>query len=310
MSDGPSHFKNDTVRRLSKGLNCRHHFTLPYTLWSNDRTKRLGKQLLRTAREIILDLQLRLESWPDLTPIVQGTTNTPPSKQRSSIAPIPEFTGLAPSTPISIILRFDTAKVVSLTNAQREKIISTSSRVDKMEKPQPIVQFILESYREQARGRKSKEHLTNFTEGDYVLVAREDFFASEKLCLKWGGPRHIVCSDKDSVYQVEDLSNGAIEAIHASRIKFYHEPSLNQKLIMDHVLSSEIGMPVSRLFRLIESEGKIKVLMRWNGLSNNDETMEPLAQVYEYVPDLLKKLSARRNTPKALARKVRAQFRI
>lgn len=30
MSDGPTHFKNETLRLLSKGLKVRHHFTLPY----------------------------------------------------------------------------------------------------------------------------------------------------------------------------------------------------------------------------------------------------------------------------------------
>lgn len=32
MSDGPTHFKNNTVRLVAKGLKVPHHFTLPYSL--------------------------------------------------------------------------------------------------------------------------------------------------------------------------------------------------------------------------------------------------------------------------------------
>lgn len=35
MSDGPAHFKNETIRRLTKGLRTHHHFTLSYCPWSN-----------------------------------------------------------------------------------------------------------------------------------------------------------------------------------------------------------------------------------------------------------------------------------
>lgn len=40
MSDGPTHFRNDTVRLVSKGLKVSHHFTLPYFPWSNGEVDR------------------------------------------------------------------------------------------------------------------------------------------------------------------------------------------------------------------------------------------------------------------------------
>lgn len=67
MSDGPTRFKNEMMRRLYKVLNCRHHFTLTYTPWSNGAIELLGKEIFRTAREVISELLLSLESRPDLT---------------------------------------------------------------------------------------------------------------------------------------------------------------------------------------------------------------------------------------------------
>lgn len=68
MSDGPSHFRSETIRRLTKGLRAPHHFTLPYCPWSNGSIERLGKELLRVALSIISELQLRPEEWPVLIP--------------------------------------------------------------------------------------------------------------------------------------------------------------------------------------------------------------------------------------------------
>lgn len=57
-------------------------------------------------------------------------------------------------------------------------------------------------------------------------------------------------------------------------------------------------MPVSRLLRLHESEsGELFVLVRWKGLSSEEDTLEPILRVYEDVPKLLNKLLDRKSTP-------------
>ena len=43
--DGLTHFKNETVRLVSKGLKTPHHFPLPFCPWSNGAVKRLGRVL-------------------------------------------------------------------------------------------------------------------------------------------------------------------------------------------------------------------------------------------------------------------------
>lgn len=45
MSDGPTHFKNETVCLLTKGLKVPHYFTLQYTPWSDSSIGRLRKEL-------------------------------------------------------------------------------------------------------------------------------------------------------------------------------------------------------------------------------------------------------------------------
>lgn len=55
-SDGPTHFQNESLRLLAKGLCTPHHFTLPYCPWSNGAVGRLRKELLRIARALLSEL--------------------------------------------------------------------------------------------------------------------------------------------------------------------------------------------------------------------------------------------------------------
>lgn len=52
MSDGPTHFKNETVRMVCENLEVPHHVTLSDSPWNNGAVERLGKELLRVLRSI------------------------------------------------------------------------------------------------------------------------------------------------------------------------------------------------------------------------------------------------------------------
>lgn len=303
MSDGPTHFQNETIQMLAKGLRAQHHFTLPYCPWSNGAVERLGKELLRTARALLSELQLRQDEWPQLLPIFQSAINNSPSPQRNNVAPITAFTGRPSSPPISTFLRNSDAVPVTVTGAQREKAINIQTIIKAMDELQPLVDQSVSQQRQRIRECRHKGELANFREGDYVLVARDTFHEGEKLCLRWRGPRRVIKAINDYEFQVEDLRNGNLETVHGTRLKYYHDASLNTTAILSHVLSSETGMPVSRLLKLIEQDGELFVSVRWKGLSPEEDTMEPLKRVYEDVPQLLLKLLKRQNTPSRLPAK-------
>lgn len=119
------------------------------------------------------------------------------------------------------------------------------------------------------------------------MVAREDFGPDEKLSLRWSGPRRTTKALSDFVVQVEDLRNGKLEDIHGTRLKYYRDSSLDNEVIMSHVLATETGMPISRLLRLEEVDGSLYIALRWKGLQTTDETLEPLERVFEDAPNLV-----------------------
>lgn len=159
-----------------------------------------------------------------------------------------------------------------------------------MDELHPLEQNSLQTARQLMRMAKGKGKLDKIIEGDYVLMARDHFLGGEKLCLRWRVPRRVTKCLSDYVFQVEDLRNGATDDVHGTKQKFYADDSLDVGAILSHVVSFEAGIPVSRLLRLVEQDGKLLYMVHWKGLKTSEDTMEPLARVYEDVPQLLVKL--------------------
>lgn len=310
MSDGPTHFKNETIRLVCKGLRVPHHFTLPYSPWSNGGIERLGKELLRVFRATASELGMRTDEWPDLLPVVQSVINNSPSPQRHNIPPVTAFTGMPATPPISTFYRSVTATSVTPDAVQSGRLANIMHLQDALNLLHPVVQNSLQTQRKCIRDAMSRGDKPNFSEGDYVLVARDAFTAGEKLSLRWRGPRRVVKAINDYVFQIEDLRTGSLQDIHESRLKFYHDASLDKTAIMSHVLSSETGMEVQRLMPIVETDDGLKVQARWKGLTNADDTLEPLQEIHEDVPDLLLKLLQRKNTPADVVHKARLELHL
>ena len=306
MSDGPTHFRNEVVRLVCKGLKVPHHFTLPYCPWSNGAVERLGKELIRVNRAVLSELQMRHTEWPDILPLVQSVLNNSPSPARANVSPVMAFLGREATPPIRTFLRSKTLRPVTLSEAQAERAFNVKDLIKIRDEIHPLVQQSLSSHREQSRAAASKGKLPNFEEGDFVLVARDEYGAGDKLLLRWRGPRRVTKALNDFVYQVEDLRTGQLDEAHASRLKFYRDDDIDTDVIMSHVLHSEIGMSVSRLMGLQEDPDGLKVIVRWKGLSNSEDSAEPLKNVYEDVPKMVKRLLLRKSIPVHLVNKARA----
>lgn len=148
MSDGPTHFKNETIRLLNKQLKVPHHFTLPYSPWSSGAIERLGKELLKVFRPITSDLQIRSEEWPDLLPVVQSVLNNSPSSQRGDIAPVKAFTGMDATPPISTFLRSSTLQIMTVQQVCEERFQHVKELQKVLEDLHTLVQESLHSNRE------------------------------------------------------------------------------------------------------------------------------------------------------------------
>lgn len=137
--DCPTHFKNETVRQLTKGLRTHHHFTLPHCPLANGSIDRLVKGLIRAARALLSELQLCHDGWSQLVAIFQSAMNNVPSPLHNNVTSITASTGRQLSTPISTFLKTWDFKTLTNTEAQQEKAINITDLIMFMDQVHPIV---------------------------------------------------------------------------------------------------------------------------------------------------------------------------
>lgn len=155
MADGPTHFKNETGRKVAKGLRAPHHFTLPYSPRSNGGVEQLGREVFRAFRAILPELKMDHKEWPDIVGEVQSALNCAPSVQRGGHAPVTIFTGMEASNPVSTFKRQTTSTVNNIDLAKEEikkNIAGVKTAVDDLH---PIVQTCLHTQRQKAREQAS-----------------------------------------------------------------------------------------------------------------------------------------------------------
>lgn len=112
-------------------------------------------------------------------------------------------------------------------------------------------------------------------------MAREQFHTAAKLCLRWSGPRRVVHAVNYYVYIVEELRNGALAEAHTTRLKYHADASLNAKAILPHAISSETGMQIQRLLRLVDDADGLYVSIRWSGLPSSEATSSRYTNIME-----------------------------
>lgn len=118
------------------------------------------------------------------------------------------MTGQESAPPIRIFMPTASASPLTISEVLHERTINIRVLQEKMDKLHPIVNRSVQDNRDKSREARSTGQLPNFDEGDYILVAREDFHAFEKLSLRWRGPRRITKAINSYVYQVYDFRNG------------------------------------------------------------------------------------------------------
>lgn len=130
---------------------------------------------------------MRPEEWPDTLPLVQSALNNASSLQRAYTAPVSVFTIRDAAHLISTFIRSSKSAPVPVSDLQRERASSNEQLKTWKAELHSVVQDALVSNHWRMREAGSSGSLPECVEGDYVIVARQDFSACEKLLLRWQG---------------------------------------------------------------------------------------------------------------------------
>ncbi|CAB1109586.1 unnamed protein product [Ectocarpus sp. CCAP 1310/34] len=144
------------------------------------------------------------------------------------------------------------------------------------------------------RAAASRGDLPAFTVGDYVMVARvRRSGITPKLSSTWTGPWRVVSAAKKHVYGVQNIVNGQVRDVHVARLRFYADSELNVTSDLKDVFQHSFGQGEHEMESILnigpahDGSGYL-VRVRWAGFEEDEDTWQPLSDIYQDAPQFLK----------------------
>ncbi|KAE9075405.1 hypothetical protein PF006_g28335 [Phytophthora fragariae] len=242
---------------------------------------------------MILEYKINHTDWPYLMPMVQASLNHTAVPSLVNKAPVELFTGLPCPTPLREFYLPDAGELKEVPEIDKidEFLADLRASIQEMHravKDKRLKQRLLNKKRE--RG----ENVINFTEGDNVLRSRVDEKSGNKLLVTWVGPYRVLRADAHS-FLIQHLIMGAELGVHATRLKFYADASLDvTEDLREHISSQGIVLAIEKLkeHRWNHQIRDYEVLVQWKGLETIEDSYEPLTSLARDVPVLVAKYVA------------------
>ncbi|OWZ06591.1 Chromodomain protein, partial [Phytophthora megakarya] len=99
--------------------------------------------------------------------------------------------------------------------------------------------------------------------------------------------KSVVKAVSSWIFTVKNLITGDEREVHASRLKFYSDATLDvSEDLLHHIAHNSEDHVVAEILdsRYSESEKRFELLVSWRGLSNADDAWEPAATLLEDIP--------------------------
>ncbi|OWY95775.1 hypothetical protein PHMEG_00034139 [Phytophthora megakarya] len=141
------------------------------------------------------------------------------------------------------------------------------------------------------RGNKKGATMAQFDTGDFVLYADVWQHTRSKLRVKWCGPAQVVDTVSNWIFVIQNLVTGQKKEVHASRLKFYADDTLNvSEDLLLHIAHNSEGHVVDCLLeaRYNRQEKRQEIKVHWRGLSEHEDSWEPADVLLQDVPTVVK----------------------
>ena len=292
VSDQPTHYRNIVLNTLAQRLTSLHHFTTAYCPWANGTVERANRDLSSIFKCILGEFKMPLDQWPLVLPVVQFVLNNTQQESLSGLAPIQVFMGREPSSPLKEVFNPVTETFSTIpppTEKIKESYLELRAKLAMMHKE---VQTASREQHKRNAKRFNNAKQANFHIGDFVLWSRIDNKKTlEKLQFVWRGPFRVIDTTSDHVFTIEDLHTKKSYIVHSSRLKFYHDASLNMTAeIMDHVSRQGLIYTVRELKDISwnKSHKRWEVLVAWDGFEDSESTWESFESLLKDIPKIVK----------------------
>jgi hypothetical protein len=302
VSDMASYFVSTTMKEFAKQCNMHQHITTAYGHYNNGSIEVINKIYLSLMRALLSELRWDKEFWPWLNRNVEHTINHRGQSRLNGHAPITVMTGLQPDSPLAEIFK----------GPKKTQILQNSVAPGEFQKHLEELRFALndmhkavsessEKQRTRKKQQKTYRRIPNFGIGDYVLVGVPEpaKMTGRKLFLKWRGPYRVTETKDNYVFEVENILDHGRRWVHGDRIRLYSDNNLNVTEEMKKQFAHDNESYEVENFhacRLNPESGQLELLVEWKGFNEEDNSWEPLKNLVEDVPELVRKFAKKQKT--------------
>ena len=289
VSDQGSHFKNKTLEFITQLSGIQQQFIVAYSPWKNGSVERANRDILQLLKVMCMEFKRDICEWPSLLKTVQHNMVHSVVPSLDGHAPIEVMTALKPDNPLKTYIDpienifeidMEHQPVAMAVAAARESLQLIQQAVEEAQLKQQLLNM--------ENQRQYQE--VNFEIGDFVLRSRVDEKLANKLLVTWCGPYRVVEANEFDAFTIEHLVTRNYMCVHASRLKFYHDASLNvtQELI-DHVGNQGELLAIDSLleYRWNASYNEFEVKCHWSGFETIEDSWERLSRLYPEIPRML-----------------------
>ncbi len=293
MSDQGLHYKNQVTERLCRIYGAAHHFAPAHCPWSNGTVEVMMRSIRKTLQTMRVELRVPEDAVACLLTVVQHALNHTQSSKCNGRAPITAHTQLPAGNALSAYRTDEGVAEISprlLAQWRESHWRELAAARDALHRDVAAVANTKRAKERDRRNAQPTVKAIHLDVGDYFLVGSVSRRRS-KLQIRWLGPRRIVQAITDWIFVVEDLRNGKQSTHHVSRLKlFAAKDLLVTQDLLDHVAYVEGGHIVEELrdCRFDKVQKHWTILVKWMGLSEAETTWEPVMNLIEDVPSLVR----------------------
>lgn len=295
--DGGSHFTADVVQRLASELGIVVHVTTAYHPQSHGTAERQVALVLRTMQTLVEEARVPFAEWPRVLPLAQYALNTQPSPRLGMLTPFLVFFGRQPVRSVDAVLSDGdpAASGVSVFPVSPVRVRELAADfVELVRGMHAVVGQLVTQQRATRRAPALQQPL--FPDGSYVLVARLSK-ERDKLLGAWSGPAVVESCVPDTgylVYRVRHLPGGPVSSVHAERLRFYADASLNVTVELRELVARRVAggdgdqYLVEKIDGVREVAGGFELCVLWLGFDPLEHSWLPLSYLLTVVPRLVR----------------------
>jgi len=265
-SDQGTQFTSKVVTEFLHLLDIQHEMTIPYHPAANGLVERQNAEILKHLRAIVHSRDVKL-NWSTYLPLVARTIN---NAWHSAINNAPARLVLGQLASLQQKLHGEKEVVMDLEpNEFLKEFVKVQTFIiqKSAEHQEKILLKLSEKY--------SKENVTSFEPGDYVLWKPPN--KNDKLSLVWKGPFKVIGTNEKQLSSliISDILTNKERTVHVSTVKLFKYQD-DGKLVQAANIDKQVLDRVEKIVehQIDEPTGIVMFKVRWSGYDEDHDTWE------------------------------------